>query len=160
MFYQKNYEEVKSSPAVKVWLRDSVKVGVKFEKWVHFRVPKHVFFLDGKGQNSLSNHKQVMIGQHKSIEVVKIHWFCNSSLLLGKKIGHKTTKIPVLQKLTHMMFFFNFYCMLRHYHPLGRVPDHSGTIQTSTRHPQTPRNSPPFLVKNGPLGHWEKMQYN
>ena len=43
-----------------------------------------------------------MIGQHKSIEVVKIHWFCNSSLLLGKKIRHKTTKIPVLQKLTHM----------------------------------------------------------
>ena len=87
---------------MKVWLRDSVKVGVKFGKWVHFSVQKNVFFLDGKGQNSLSNHKQVMIGQHKSIEVVKIHWFCNSSLLLGKKIRHKTTKIPVLQKLTHM----------------------------------------------------------
>ena len=43
-FNQKNYEEVKSSPAVKVWLRDSVKVGVKFEKWVNFRVPKNVFF--------------------------------------------------------------------------------------------------------------------
>ena len=44
-----------------------------------------------------------MIGQHKSIEVVNIHWFCNSSLLLEKKIRHKTTKIPVLQKLTHML---------------------------------------------------------
>ena len=43
-----------------------------------------------------------MIGQHKSIEVVNIHWFCNSSLLLEKKIRHKTTKIPVLRKLTHM----------------------------------------------------------
>ena len=29
-------------------------------------------FLDGKGQNSLSNHKQVMIGQHKSIEAYLI----------------------------------------------------------------------------------------
>ena len=87
---------------MKVWLRDSVKVGVKFEKLVHFRVPKNVFFLDGKGQNSLSNHEQVMIGQHKSIEVVKIHWFCNSSLLLKKKIRHKTAIFPVLGKLTHM----------------------------------------------------------
>ena len=48
-FNQKNYEEVKSSPAVKVWLRDSVKVGVKFEKWVNFRVPKNVFFFGWKG---------------------------------------------------------------------------------------------------------------
>ena len=31
-FNQKNNEQVKSSPAVKVWLRDSVKVGVKFDK--------------------------------------------------------------------------------------------------------------------------------
>ena len=45
-----------------------------------------------------------MIDQHKSIEVVKIHWFCNSSLLL-KKIRHKTTKIPVLRKLTHMYIY-------------------------------------------------------
>ena len=79
---------------MKVWLRDSVKVGVKFEKWVNFRVPKNVFFLDGKGQNSLSNHEQVMIGQHKSIEVVKIHWFCNSSLLLEKKLDIKPPKFP------------------------------------------------------------------
>ena len=62
-----------------------------------------MFFLDGKGQNSLSNHEQVMIGQHKSIEVVKIHWFCNSSLLLKKKIRHKTAIFPVLGKLTHMV---------------------------------------------------------
>ena len=48
-FNQKNYDEVKSSPAVKVWLRDSVKVGVKFEKWVNFRVPKNVFFFGWKG---------------------------------------------------------------------------------------------------------------
>ena len=79
---------------MKVWLRDSVKVGVKFEKLVHFRVPKTVFFLDGKGQNSLSNHEQVMIGQHKSIEVVKIHWFCNSSLLLKKKLDIKQPFFP------------------------------------------------------------------
>ena len=79
---------------MKVWLRDSVKVGVKFEKLVHFRVPKNVFFLDGKGQNSLSNHEQVMIGQHKSIEVVKIHWFCNSSLLLKKKLDIKQPFFP------------------------------------------------------------------
>ena len=50
-FNQKNNEQVKSSPVVKVWLRDSVKVGVKFDKWVNFRVPQNEFFLDGKGQN-------------------------------------------------------------------------------------------------------------
>ena len=38
--------------------------------------------------------------------------------------------------------FLNFYCMFWHYYPLGRVPDHSGTIQTSTRHPQTPSRHP------------------
>ena len=35
----------------------------------------------------------------------------------------------------------------------------SGIYQTPTDTLQTPRNLPPFLVKNGPLGHWEKMQY-
>ena len=30
-----------------------------------------------------------MIGQHKSIEVVNMHWFCNSSLLLEKKLDIK-----------------------------------------------------------------------
>ena len=48
-FNQKNYDEVKSSPAVKVWLRDSVKVGVKFVKWVHIRVSKNMFFFGWKG---------------------------------------------------------------------------------------------------------------
>ena len=52
-----------------------------------------------------------MIDQHKSIEVVKIHWFCNSSLLLGKKIRHKTTKIPVLRKLTHMQLQIKKLCL-------------------------------------------------
>ena len=93
-FNQKNYEEVKSSPAVKVWLRDSVKVGVKFDKWVNFRVPQKVFFFDRRGQNRFSNHLQIIIGQHKSIEVVNIHWFCNSSLLLEKKLDIKPPKIP------------------------------------------------------------------
>ena len=41
----------KSIPAVKVWMRDSVKVGVKFDRWVDFRVPQNVFFFDGRGQN-------------------------------------------------------------------------------------------------------------
>ena len=49
-----------------------------------------------------------MIGQHKSIEVVNIHWFCNSSLLLEKKIRHKTTKIPVLRKLTHIIKCYTY----------------------------------------------------
>ena len=44
LFFPLLQRKVKSSPAVKVWLRDSVKVGVKFEKWVNFRVPKNVFF--------------------------------------------------------------------------------------------------------------------
>ena len=80
---------------------------------------------------------------------------------LGLKISHFCPKTGTGRKSPAWFIwcFLNFYCMLRHYHPLGRVPDHSGTIQTSTRHPQTPRNLPPFLVKNGPLGHWEKMQY-
>ena len=37
--------------------------------------------------------------------------------------------------------------------------DHPDIYQTPTDTLQTPRNSPPFLVKNGPFGHWEKMQY-
>ena len=42
----------------------------------------------------VNKHKQVMIGQHKSIEVVKIHWFCNSSLLLKKKLDIKQPFFP------------------------------------------------------------------
>ena len=52
---------------MKVWLRDIVKVGVKFDKWVNFGVPQKVLFLDERGQNRFSNHEQVIIGQHKSI---------------------------------------------------------------------------------------------
>jgi hypothetical protein len=37
--------------------------------------------------------------------------------------------------------------------------DHPDIYQTPTDTLQTPRNLPPFLVKNGPLGHWENMQY-
>ena len=80
----------------------SVESRSKIWKMGQLQGTKKCVFLDGKGQNWLSNHEQVMIGQHKSIEVVNIHWFCNSSLLLEKKIWHKTTKIPVLRKLTHM----------------------------------------------------------
>ncbi len=65
-----------------------------------------MFFLDGKGQNSLSNHEQVMIGQHKSIEVVKIHWFCNSSLLLKKKLDmHKNHIFALFSKSCQVRIF-------------------------------------------------------
>ena len=83
-FNQKNNEQVKSSPAVKVWLRESVKVGVKFDKWSHKR-----FFLDRRGQNRFSNHEQVIFAQHKSIEVVIIYKFSKSSLLLLKYFSCK-----------------------------------------------------------------------
>ena len=57
-FNQKNNEQVKSNPAVKVWLHDSVKVGVKFDKWVNFRVPQKVFFcIEGTKIDFLTMHK-------------------------------------------------------------------------------------------------------
>ena len=38
-FNPQNNEQVKSSPALKVWSHESVKVTVKFEKRVKLRVP-------------------------------------------------------------------------------------------------------------------------
>ena len=37
-FNPEDYEQVKSSPALKVWLHESVKLTVKFEKRVKLRV--------------------------------------------------------------------------------------------------------------------------
>ena len=38
-FNQKNNEQAKFSPSLKVWSHEGVKVAVKFEKRVKFRVP-------------------------------------------------------------------------------------------------------------------------
>ena len=64
--------------------------------------------------------------------------------------------------LIHMMFFELLLYVLALLSPRKgpRSPrDHPDIYQTPTDTLQTPRNSPPFLVKTGPLGHWEKMQY-
>ena len=87
---------------------------------------------------------------------------------LGLKIRHFCPILPEnghWEKkpcLIHMMFFE----LLLYVTPLSSprkgpisLRDHPDIYQTPTDTLQTPRNSPPFLVKNGPLGHWENMQY-
>ena len=70
-----------------------------------------------------------------------------------------------------MSNFLNFLNLFWHYYLIGNIQDHFGAIQTPSRHhpdihrhPQTPRNSPPFLVENGPLGEsrirWNKDTYS
>ena len=87
---------------------------------------------------------------------------------LGLKIRHFCPILPEnghWEKkpcLIHMMFFELLLYVLALLSPRKgpRSPrDHPDIYQTPTDTLQTPRNSPPFLVKNGPLGHWEKMQY-
>ena len=87
---------------------------------------------------------------------------------LGLKIRHFCPILPEnghWEKkpcLIHMMFFELLLYVLALLSPRKgpRSPrDHPDIYQTPTDTLQTPRNSPPFLVKNGPLGHWENMQY-
>ena len=87
---------------------------------------------------------------------------------LGLKIRHFCPILPEnghWEKkpcLIHMMFFELLLYVLALLSPRKgpRSPrDHPDIYQTPTDTLQTPRNLPPFLVKNGPLGHWEKMQY-
>ena len=52
-FNPQNYEQVKSSPSLKVWSHESVKDTVKFDKRVKLRVPKKMIFLERSGQNLL-----------------------------------------------------------------------------------------------------------
>ena len=87
---------------------------------------------------------------------------------LGLKISHFCPILPEnghWEKkpcLIHMMFFeLLLYVMALSSPRKGprSLRDHPDIYQTPTDTLQTPRNLPPFLVKNGPLGHWEKMQY-
>ena len=87
---------------------------------------------------------------------------------LGLKISHFCPILPEnghWEKkpcLIHMMFFELLLYVLALLSPRKgprSLRDHPDIYQTPTDTLQTPRNSPPFLVKNGPLGHWENMQY-
>ena len=87
---------------------------------------------------------------------------------LGLKISHFCPILPEnghWEKkpcLIHMMFFeLLLYVMALSSPRKGprSLRDHPDIYQTPTDTLQTPRNLPPFLVKNGPLGHWENMQY-
>ena len=87
---------------------------------------------------------------------------------LGLKISHFCPILPEnghWEKkpcLIHMMFFELLLYVLALLSPRKgprSLRDHPDIYQTPTDTLQTPRNLPPFLVKNGPLGHWEKMQY-
>ena len=79
---QKNNEQAKFSPSLKVWSHEGVKVAVKFEKQGQVQGALKVVLFEMKGPVLLQRHAQVMISQFKSPEVIKISSFGHMSLLL------------------------------------------------------------------------------